>query len=326
MAIAPMMDWTDRHCRAFHRCLTGRTWLYTEMLTAPAVIHGPRARLLRFDESEHPVGLQLGGSDPNELAQAARLGAAQGYDEINLNCGCPSTRVQSGRFGACLMAEPDLVARLYREMSVAIDKPVTVKCRIGIDDQNPRDALWRFVETLAQAGCTTFVIHARKAWLQGLSPKQNRDVPPLDHALVHRLKESFPDFEIVINGGIVSLDEAQAHLAHVDGVMIGRAAYQDPGILGAADSRIFGIGAPVGPLDALGQYRIHMERELREGVALSTLVRPILGLFHGAPGARGFRRVLSTEGHRSGAGLDVLDSALRFVAPAMCRPSRAAAE
>jgi tRNA-dihydrouridine synthase A len=235
-----MMDWTDRHCRAFHRVLSGRALLYTEMLTTGAILHGDRERFLAFDPSEHPVGLQLGGSDPVDLVEAARIGVAAGYDEINLNVGCPSDRVQSGRFGACLMREPELVAECMAAMAEAVDVPVTVKCRIGVDDQVPADSLFKLVGLCADAGVTTFVVHARMAWLKGLSPKENRDVPPLDYPLVYRLKRERPDLTVVINGGIASLDEAAEHLEHVDGVMLGRAAYHEPALLGEVDRRVFG--------------------------------------------------------------------------------------
>src|SRR6476646_714073 len=244
LSVAPMMDWTDRHCRVFHRLLTRHARLYTEMLTTPAIIHGHRGRLLGFDESEHPVALQLGGSDPRELAQAARIGEEFGYDEINLNVGCPSDRVKDGRFGACLMAEPELVARCVAAMKRAVAIPVTVKCRIGIDDQDPEVALDTLARAVVAAGCDTLIVHARKAWLNGLSPKENRDIPPLDYDRVYRLKRAMPDVPIIINGGILSIDEAKAHLEHVDGVMLGRAAYQEPWRLLDVDRELFGEAAP----------------------------------------------------------------------------------
>jgi tRNA-dihydrouridine synthase A len=251
-----MMDWTDRHCRAFHRTLTRRALVYTEMVTTGAVLHGERARLLGFDACEHPVALQLGGSEPGDLARAARIGADLGYDEINLNVGCPSDRVQSGRFGACLMREPDLVAQCMAAIRAGVDIPATVKCRIGVDDQDPEESLFHLVDACAAAGVRTFIVHARKAWLKGLSPKENRELPPLDYPLVYRLKAQRPELTIVINGGVGGLDEAEAHLAHVDGVMLGRAAYHEPGLLGAVDRRLFGEAGPdVDPWAAVARYR-----------------------------------------------------------------------
>ena len=308
-----MMDWTDRHCRVLHRMLTRRTLLYTEMLTTGAVLHGDRARLLAFSPLEHPVALQLGGSEPADLAAAARLGEAEGYDEINLNVGCPSDRVQSGRFGACLMREPELVAECMAAMAAAVKVPVTVKSRIGVDDQHPEESLYRLVDVCAQAGVTTFMVHARKAWLQGLSPKENRDVPPLDYPLVWRLKRERPDLTIVINGGIGSLDEACEHLRHVDGVMLGRAAYHTPAILAEADARIFGEGEVVDPFAAVEAYRDYVASELARGTHLAAMTRHMLGLFHGVAGARTWRRILTVEGVKSGAGLDVIDRALEAV-------------
>jgi tRNA-dihydrouridine synthase A len=314
-----MMDWTDRNCRAFHRALTRRTLLYTEMVTTGAVLHGPRERLLGFDSCEHPVALQLGGSDPADLAACARIAEDLGYDEINLNVGCPSDRVQSGRFGACLMREPELVADCMAAMKAAVSVPVTVKCRIGVDDQDPGEALFRLVDLSAQAGVTTFIVHARKAWLQGLSPKENRDIPPLDYPLVYRLKRERPDLTIVINGGVASLDEAAAHLDHVDGVMLGRAAYHEPGILGAADARIFGEGGTVDPFEAVERYRPYIAGRLSAGAHLAGITRHMLGLFHGRPGARSWRRILTVEGSKAGAGLEVLDTALAAVVEAAAR-------
>jgi len=313
LSVAPMMDWTDRHCRALHRTLTQRAVLYTEMLTTGAVLHGDRGRLLAFDPAEHPVALQLGGSEPAELAAAARLGEARGYDEINLNVGCPSDRVQSGRFGACLMREPALVAEGMAAMAAAVQVPVTVKCRIGVDDQDPEESLFRLVDLCAAAGVRHFVVHARKALLQGLSPKENRDVPPLDYPLVWRLKAERPELTIVINGGIGSLEAACAHLAHVDGVMLGRAAYHTPGILGGADARLFGGGETVGAAEAVARYRPYIARELAAGTHLAAMTRHMLGLFHGAPGARTWRRILTVDGVKPGAGLEVVDAALAAV-------------
>jgi tRNA-dihydrouridine synthase A len=314
-----MMDWTDRNCRAFHRALTRRALLYTEMVTTGAVLHGPRERLLGFDPCEHPVALQLGGSDPADLAASARIGADLGYDEINLNVGCPSDRVQSGRFGACLMREPELVADCMAAMKAAVSVPVTVKCRIGVDDQEPEEALFRLVELSAGAGVATFIVHARKAWLKGLSPKENRDIPPLDYPLVYRLKRERPDLTIIINGGVASLDEAAAHLDHVDGVMLGRAAYHEPGILGAVDARLFGEGEAVDPFDAVDRYRPYMAERLAQGAHLAGMTRHMLGLFHGRPGARSWRRILTVEGSKAGAGLEVLDAAVAAVREAAAR-------
>ncbi len=314
--VAPMMDWTDRHCRVFHRLVTRNALLYTEMLTAPAITHGDRERLLACDASEHPVVLQLGGSDPNALAEAADIGAGFGYDEINLNVGCPSDRVQEGRFGACLMAESDLIAACVSAMRSRVSVPVTVKCRIGIDKQDSEADLQRFIETVAGAGCATFIVHARKAWLDGLSPKQNREVPPLDYARVYRLKKSRPDLTIVLNGGITNLDEAAQHLAHVDGVMLGRAAYQTPYLLAEVDRRFFGCQEPVAAraevLEALMDYTA---RHLENGGRLNNVVRHVLGLYHGQPRARAFRRHLSENAVKAGAGLDVLLEALRIAEP-----------
>ncbi|HYF22547.1 MAG TPA: tRNA dihydrouridine(20/20a) synthase DusA [Caulobacteraceae bacterium] len=313
-SIAPMMDWTDRRCRAFHRALTKRTLLYTEMVTTGAVLHGDREKLLGFDDLEHPVALQLGGSDPTDLAASARIAEDYGYDEVNLNVGCPSDRVQSGRFGACLMREPELVAECVAAMRGAVRIPVTVKCRIGVDDQDPEQSLFELVDRCAQAGVGVFVVHARKAWLKGLSPKENRDVPPLDYPLVYRLKRERPELTVVINGGIASLDEAEAHLAHVDGAMLGRAAYHEPAILGQADRRMFGDdAADVDPFAAVEAYRPYMSAKLAQGVALPAMTRHMLGLMHGRPGARAWRRILTVESIRPGAGLDVLDRALTAV-------------
>ena len=319
-----MMDWTDRHCRAFHRALTVRALLYTEMVTAPAVIHGDRERLLGFDAVEHPVALQLGGSDPAQLAEAARIGAEMGYDEINLNVGCPSDRVQSGRFGACLMREPELVAECMAAIRAAVDVPATVKCRIGVDEQDPEISLFATVDACAAVGVTTFIVHARKAWLQGLSPKENRDIPPLDYGLVRRLKRERPHLTISINGGIANLDEAEAHLddsdgAALDGVMLGRAAYHEPALLGQADRRLFGQGADVDPFEAIDRYRPYLAARLGEGVRLASMTRHMLGLMHGRPGARAFRRILTVEAIREGAGLEVVDRAVEAVREAEAR-------
>lgn len=308
-----MMDWTDRHCRVLHRTLSSRALLYTEMLTTGAVLHGDRARLLAYDQVEHPVALQLGGSEPADLVAAAKIGEAEGYDEINLNVGCPSDRVQSGRFGACLMREPELVAECMAAMSVAVKVPVTVKCRIGVDDQEPAESLFRLVDLCAQAGVSSFVVHARKAWLKGLSPKENRDVPPLDYPLVHRLKRERPELTIVINGGIATLDESEKHLEAVDGVMLGRAAYHTPAILGEVDRRVFGQGEDVDAFEAVERYCGYVAAQLAAGTHLAAMTRHMLGLFHGLPGARAWRRVLTVEGVKSGAGLEVIDAALAEV-------------
>lgn len=309
-----MMEWTDRHCRYFLRLLSRRTFLYTEMVTADAVLHGDRDRLLAFHPAEHPVGLQLGGSDPEKLAAASRIGAEYGYDEINLNIGCPSDRVQSGRFGACLMAEPDLVAACVAAMGEAAALPITVKCRIGIDDQDAEGDLDRFIGAVVDAGCTSFIVHARKAWLRGLSPKENRDVPPLDYERVYRLKARRPELEIVINGGIGSVDEARAHLHHVDGAMLGRAAYADPYLLADVDSALFGANEKLpSRLEVLDAFMPYVERELARGARLNQMTRHILGLFHGQPRARAFRRHLAEHAHLEGAGIAVLEAARRIV-------------
>jgi tRNA-dihydrouridine synthase A len=309
-----MMDWTDRHCRFFHRLLTRRALLYTEMVTAEAILHGKRNRLLGFSSEEHPVALQLGGSDPARLAEAAAIGEGFGYDEINLNVGCPSDRVQDGSFGACLMAEPQLVARCIAAMQARVGIPVTVKCRIGIDDQDSEADLERFIAAVASAGCRTVIVHARKAWLEGLSPKENREVPPLDYPRVWRLKAAHPELEIVINGGIGSLVEAEAHLAHVDGAALGRAAYQNPYLLAEVDSRLFGNPAPSPTRRAvLEQLAPYAERHVRNGGRLNNIVRHILGLYHGRPRARAFRRHLSELAPRQGAGVEVLLDAMRIV-------------
>jgi len=325
-----MMDWTDRHCRAFHRVLTARALLYTEMVTAPAVLHGDRDYLLGFDAVEHPVALQLGGSNPTELAEAAKVGEAYGYDEINLNVGCPSDRVQSGKFGACLMREPELVADCMAAIRSAVSIPATVKCRIGVDDQEPEVSLFATVDACAAVGIEVFIVHARKAWLQGLSPKENRDVPPLDYDLVRRLKRERPHLNISINGGIANLDEAEAHLAEtdgvrLDGVMLGRAAYHEPAILGQADRRMYDADtADVDAFAALDRYRPYIAARLEEGVRLPAITRHMLGLMHGRPGARAFRRILTVEAIRPGAGLEVVDQAADAVREAEARREDAA--
>lgn len=309
-----MMEWTDRHCRTFLRLISARAFLYTEMVTADAVLHGDRVRVLGFNAAEHPVGLQLGGSDPARLAEAARIGAEWGYDEINLNIGCPSDRVQSGRFGACLMAEPKLVADCVRAMTDAVSVPVTVKCRIGIDDQDTEESLDRFVDTVADAGCMMFIVHARKAWLDGLSPKENRDIPPLDYDRVHRLKTRRSDLAIVINGGLSSLTHAAPHLVHVDGVMLGRAAYADPYLLADVDQTLYGEAEqPLTRLEVLDRFMEYVEGELDRGVRLNAMTRHILGLFHGQPRARAFRRHIAENAHLPDAGIEVLEQARNIV-------------
>jgi tRNA-dihydrouridine synthase A len=313
-SVAPMMDWTDRHCRVFHRLMTRRSRLYTEMLTSGAILHGDRRRLLGFDRCEHPVALQLGGSDPRDLAAAAKIGEDFGYDEINLNVGCPSDRVKDGRFGACLMAEPALVATCVGAMKREVRIPVTVKCRIGIDEQDPELALDALARGVLAAGTDALIVHARKAWLNGLSPKENRDVPPLDYHRVYRLKASMPEVPIIINGGIASLAEAKEHLSRVDGVMLGRAAYQEPWRLLAVDSELFGEAAPFatmkGVFDAMTPY---IESELAQGTRLHSITRHFVGAFHGVPGARAFRRHLAEHGVRPGAGIGVLRDAIALV-------------
>ncbi len=308
-AVAPMMDWTDRHCRVLHRLLSVRARLYTEMVTADAILHGDRERLIGFSAVEHPVALQLGGSEPKKLAEAARIGAEFGYDEINLNVGCPSDRVQSGCFGAALMRGPERVADCVAAMRAAVSIPVTVKCRIGVDDQEPQVALPALVDACVKAGVTTFAVHARKAWLSGLSPKENRDVPPLDYELVFALKRARPELTILINGGIGSLEEAQAHLAHVDGVMLGRAAYQTPAILLNVDAQFFGDKAR-DLSEGVAAYVDYVAARLKDGVPLNAMTKHMLGLFHGRPGARLFRRHLSENATRKGAGISVLREAL----------------
>ena len=306
-----MMDWTDRHCRVFHRQMTRRAMLYTEMVTAPAIVHGPKPRLLDFSPVEHPVALQLGGSDPTELAQAARIAGPWGYDEINLNCGCPSDRVQSGCFGAVLMERPALVADCVRAMQGETDIPVTVKCRIGVDEQEPKTILPAFIETLAGAGIRHIIVHARKAWLQGLSPKDNREIPPLDHDLVIRMKRRFPEMTICINGGVTSLSQAQGLLDQgLDGVMLGRAAYHDPASVLIGADALWGDAFAPDAMTVIDAMRPYIADHLGQGGRLHQITRHMLGLFQGKPGARGWRRVLSENASRDGAGLDVIDRAL----------------
>jgi tRNA-dihydrouridine synthase A len=313
-SVAPMMEWTDRHCRFFHRLLTRHALLYTEMVTADAIIYGPCERLLGFDAAEHPVALQLGGSNPKNLTQAARIGADFGYDEINLNVGCPSDRVQDGRFGACLMRDPKLVGECVAAMKAAVALPVTLKCRLGVDDQDIEESLDRFADTVITAGADALTVHARKAWLDGLSPRENRDVPPLDHARVHRLKQRLDDFPVMINGGIHTFEEAEQHLRHVDGVMLGRAAYQNPGMLLALDPKLFGAAAPVSsPREAVEKLFPYIEQAMARGARLHDVTRHLLGLFRGQPGARAFRRHLATKAVQQGATTHVLREALAMV-------------
>ena len=307
-----MMDWTDSPCRVLHRCLTRHALLYTEMVTADAVLHGDRVRLLGFDAFEHPLALQLGGSDPAKLAQAAKIAADFGYDEVNLNVGCPSDRVQSGRFGACLMREPGLVATCVAAMRAAVTIPVTIKCRIGVDEQDPEQSLRILIDAGASAGVTLFAVHARKAWLEGLSPRENRDVPPLDYELVYRVKRERPDLTILVNGGIENLEQAEEHLRHVDGVMMGRAAYQNPVLLTEVDARFFGAER-VDVDAAVDAYADHVARKLAAGQRLHSLIKPMLGLYNGRPGARLFRRHLGEHASRDGGGIAVLRDALSFV-------------
>lgn len=315
LSVAPMMEWTDRHCRAFHRIIAPSALLYTEMVAADAVIHGDRERLIGFGEMEHPVALQLGGSDPAKMAEAARIGADWGYDEINMNVGCPSDRVQTGRFGACLMAEPGLVADCVAAMKAKVGIPVTVKCRIGVDDQDPEDALFAFAERVVAAGADGLAVHARKAWLKGLSPKENRTVPPLSYNLVYRLKAAHPTLPITLNGGIEKVDDALRHLAVMDSVMIGRAAYHTPWMLRELEMAL-GTASPDGTrLDVLAAYRPYMAQQLAEGTRLNAMTRHLLGLFSGMRGARHWRRVLTTESVKPGAGLDVIDRALEAIEP-----------
>jgi len=307
-----MMEWTDRHCRYLHRLLSRRVRLYTEMVTSAAIVHGDRDRLLGFDPAEHPVAVQLGGSEPAQLADAARIAEDFGYDEINLNVGCPSDRVQSGRFGASLMAEPGRVADCVAAMKRAVAVPVTVKCRLGIDDQDTEETLDRFVATILDAGTDALAVHARKAWLKGLSPKENRDIPPLDYDRVHRLKARFATVPILLNGGLQSLDEAMPHLDVLDGVMFGRAAYQRPAMLHDVDARVFGETAPLSTIDdVVTHYADYARRQVAAGVPVHHLTHPLLGLFHGTPGARGWRRRLTVDAHRKGADADLIDIAHR---------------
>ncbi|MEP7186775.1 MAG: tRNA dihydrouridine(20/20a) synthase DusA [Rhodanobacter sp.] len=309
LSVAPMMDWTDRHCRYFHRLLSPHARLYTEMVTSAALVRGKQWRLLEHSQQEHPLALQLGGSDPHELAQAARFGAEAGYDEINLNVGCPSDRVQAGRFGACLMREPALVGDCVKAIRDAVSVPVTVKCRIGVDDQDEYAGLQHFTETMLEAGVGVLAVHARKAWLQGLSPKENRDVPPLDYERVYRLKREFPQLVVVINGGITTIEQVQLHLAQLDGVMLGRAAYHDPYLLAQVEAAIYGEPLPR-RADVLRHLRPYVEAELARGTALKHISRHLLGLYQSEPGARAFRRTISEGAHLPGADWHLLERAL----------------
>jgi tRNA-dihydrouridine synthase A len=315
-----MMDWTDRHCRYFHRLLAPHARLYTEMVTSAALVHGDRLHLLEHSHDEHPVALQLGGSEPDELAQAARHGEQAGFDEINFNVGCPSDRVQSGRFGACLMREPALVADCVRAMREAVNVPVTVKCRIGVDEQDEYADLQRFADAMIAAGVRTLIVHARKAWLRGLSPKENRDIPPLNYERVYRLKRELPQLTVVLNGGILQEEAVGAHLRHVDGVMLGRLAYHDPYALARVDAMLSG-GVPIAREQALRAMRPYVEAELARGMKLQHVARHLLGLYHGRPGGRAFRRVLSEGAHREGAGWDIVEAAVQATAR---QPARAA--
>jgi tRNA-dihydrouridine synthase A len=312
--VAPMMEWTDRHCRFFHRLLTRRALLYSEMITTGAVIHGDRARLLACDPAEQPAALQLGGSDPRALAESAAIGEGFGYVEINLNVGCPSDRVQEGRFGACLMAEPALVGDCVAAMKAKVRVPVTVKCRIGIDEQDPEESLEALTAAVERAGVDALIVHARKAWLTGLSPRENRDVPPLDYDRVYRLKAEHPSLPIILNGGIATIDQTARHLEHVDGVMMGRAAYQEPWRLLAVDPQLFGVPAPFpDPKSAAAALIPYIEREFARGVRLHAITRHVLGLFRGVPGARAFRRHLATEAVKAGADAATFREALALL-------------
>lgn len=312
--VAPMLDWTDRHCRYFHRLLTKQAVLYSEMVTTGAILYGDPERHLRFNKAEHPVALQLGGSEPQEMAECARIAEDYGYDEVNINVGCPSERVQKGAFGACLMAEPPLIADCVAAMQDAVQIPVTVKNRIGIDDQDDYGGLHQFVSTVSQAGCQTFIIHARKAWLQGLSPKENRDIPPLRYDLVYQLKQEFPQLEIIINGGITTLEQCQQHLQHVDGVMMGREAYHNPWILAQVDPVLYGMDAAFHDRkEVLEVFIGYVEEQLDMGVSLNHMTRHILGLFQGMPGARSWRRHISENAHKPDVGVMLLREAMQAV-------------
>ncbi len=309
-----MLDWTDRHCRYFHRLLTKQAVLYTEMVTTGALLHGDIDRHLRFNAQEHPLALQLGGSDPHDLTACARLAEDYGYDEVNINVGCPSERVQKGAFGACLMAEPELIGECVNAMQAAVNIPVTVKNRIGIDDQDDYEGLHRFISTVAQAGCKTFIIHARKAWLKGLSPKENREIPPLRYALVYQIKQEFPQLEILINGGITTLEQCQMHLQHVDGVMVGREAYHNPWVLAQVDAQLYGTSTAVDDRKAIVEaFLPYVQQQLEQGIPLGHMTRHILGIFQGMAGARAWRRHISENAHKAGAGGALLREAMQMV-------------
>ena len=314
--VAPMLDWTDRHERYFLRLISKHAVLYTEMVTTGALIHGDKDRYLQFNQEEHPVALQLGGSDPKAMAICAKMAEDFGYDEVNINVGCPSDRVQNGAFGACLMAEPELVAENVSAMQDAVDIPVTVKNRIAIDEMDEYKCLPKFIETVSQAGCKTFIIHARKAWLEGLSPKQNRDVPPLNYELVYQMKRDFPELEIIINGGIKTLEQSEEHLKHIDGVMIGREAYHNPFMLNQVDKRLYGDNDAQNnktEFDLLNQYMEYMQKQMDQGVYLKHMSRHLLGLFIGQPGAKAWRRHISENAHKEGAGVEVIQQALSYI-------------
>lgn len=312
--VAPMMDWTDRHDRYFLRLISRHAVLYTEMVTTGALIHGDRERFLAFNEAEHPVALQLGGADPKEMAQCAQFAEEAGYDEVNINVGCPSDRVQKGQIGACLMATPEVVAECVAEMMAVTSLPVTVKNRIGVDEQDSYTDLENFISLVAEAGCKTFVVHARKAWLKGLSPKENRDIPELDYERVYQLKKEHPELEIVINGGVKTLDEVEQHLTHVDGVMMGREAYQNPYVLAQVDQRIYGDNnEPADRMAIIKAMYPYIEKQLQQDTYLKHIARHLLGLFHGQPGARGWRRTISEQAYQKDTGLEVLDSALSHI-------------
>ncbi|AFV00834.1 tRNA dihydrouridine(20/20a) synthase DusA [Simiduia agarivorans] len=310
-SLAPMMEWSDRHCRYFWRLLSKQAFLYTEMVTTGALIHGDRERFLNYNPEEHPVALQLGGSNPQELAACAQMAESWGYDEVNLNCGCPSDRVQNGMIGACLMAQPQLVADCIKAMQDAVQIPVTVKHRIGIDDMDDDQGLLDFVAPIAATGCVTFIVHARKAWLKGLSPKENREIPPLNYDRVHKLKQEFPDLEIIINGGLKTLADCQAQLAHVDGVMVGREAYHNPWLLSEVDAAIYGQPpVTIDRLAVIDQMMGYIDKQLSAGMRLHHITRHLLGLFHGQPGGKQFRRIISAEAHKPGADAELVYRAL----------------
>lgn len=313
--VAPMLDWTDHHERRFLRVLSQHTMLYTEMVTTGALIHGEAKRYLRFNKEEHPVALQLGGSDPQDMAVCAKMAEDEGYDEVNINVGCPSERVQNGAFGACLMAEPELVAENVLAMQEAVDIPVTVKNRIAIDEMDEYESIHRFLSIVSEAGCNTFIVHARKAWLKGLSPKQNRDIPPLNYELVYQMKREFPGLEIIINGGIKTLDECEEHLKHVDGVMVGREAYHNPYMMIDVDQRLYGDSGNIVPtrMEVLESYIDYMEQQLSQDVHLKHMSRHLLGLFTGQAGAKAWRRYISENAHKEGAGIEVIRKAASFL-------------